>query len=819
MQLDYEDSGGLNNVSGYDDFGGSLLSTQPQGALGVLTPPPAPAPDPAPLAQTVPNIGAIGDSLSGLNNYGLTPLNFNASTFNPDFFSASSMEDYFAKNPINIDPNSFNNTFGGFDLNGGLKLNSPAEQTRLNDLDKIVNPLTQQILGQNLTDKWTGQGYGSAEANARDMAKIMAGIGITDINQFGKFTKTGINETVTSDGRGGFVDQRGNPVDPKLVTSQMAGESEGGYYTEYTAPVGTQEVFGNKLTKQEVPNTYSERQTGNFFGGTFEGKGNTGYGVQFDEQGNPYFYTQGASSSDIGKLAPLLAIAQFIPALAPFATAANAAIAASQGNVLGAIAGAAGLGGYSDIANAANFAGAVKSGNPLGIISSGANLGGMDLSGVADASGLGDLNNIGGFNISDAAKAYRAVKAIQSGDPSAIISTVGGYIQDQNNQRPASPLDSVVPFPTDRSSTFSGLEEPRERALANRPINSSITGEIDPSDIPSIGANPIDFSELPQFQAVSQTKDLSGKSFGSAFAQARASGAKEFLWNGNVYNTNLAPTTDKMNAGPIGTRTINTGSGMSPDALAGWGGSKVDPNFIKAAAPYLGWDPSTYFPNINIKMADPTAAYGNVPEYDYKPNEQSYLNIAPYLTRIGEKANEPGMAADVLSHELAHVGQKLSSKPGEDPTKFHMRMAQQAGLNVLGSVNRPDDVAKFNEDLDKALPYINQKYGQASTGYINNATGQTTTNKYDPSSKLFEKLTDLASLEMQTGKDLTSDPYLKETLFKDPKVVAMYNAMTIPRMTRLDPRDLPPGVVTSSDFPKGQVPLGFKIRNALRGGR
>jgi hypothetical protein len=312
---------------------------------------------------------------------------------------------------------------------------------------------------------------------------------------------------------------------------------------------------------------------------------------------------------------------------------------------------------------------------------------------------------------------------------------------------------------------------------------------------------------------------MTGKSFNSAFAQARASGAKEFLWNDNVYNTNLAPATDKMNAGPKSNRTINTGAGMDPSALAGWGGSKVDPNFIKAAAPYMGWDPSTYFPNINIRMADPTAAYGNVPEYDYKPNEQSYLNIAPYLTRIGEKANEPGMAADVLSHELAHVGQKLSSKPGEDPTKFHMRMAQQAGLNVLGSVNRPDDVTKFNEDLDKVLPYINQKYGQMSTGYINNATGKTTTNKYDPSSKLFEKLTDLASLEMQTGKDLTSDPYLKETLFKDPKVVAMYNAMTIPRMTRLDPRDLPPGRVTESDFPKGQVPLGFRIKNALRGGK
>jgi hypothetical protein len=60
----------------------------------------------------------------------------------------------------------------------------------------------------------------------------------------------------------------------------------------------TGETFGNKVTGQEVPNTYTERQTGDFFGGTYEGKGNTGYGVQFDAQGLPIFYTQGASSKD-----------------------------------------------------------------------------------------------------------------------------------------------------------------------------------------------------------------------------------------------------------------------------------------------------------------------------------------------------------------------------------------------------------------------------------------------------------------------------------------------------------------------------------------
>jgi hypothetical protein len=137
---------------------------------------------------------------------------------------------------------------------------------------EVITALTKQILGQGLTGKWTGQGRGSAEANARDMAKIMAEIGITDIKQFGKITRPVESYVGTDDS--------GNPI----------------YETR------NEETFGNKLTGQVVPNTYSERQKGDFFGGTFEGKGNTGYGVKFDSQGNPIFYTQGASSNDLANL-------------------------------------------------------------------------------------------------------------------------------------------------------------------------------------------------------------------------------------------------------------------------------------------------------------------------------------------------------------------------------------------------------------------------------------------------------------------------------------------------------------------------------------
>jgi hypothetical protein len=307
--------------------------------------------------------------------------------------------------------------------------------------------IKKQILGQGLTGKWSGAGHGSAEANAEDMARILSSIGITDIKQFGKVPQY-------APAREAYKTYNGQPVRDvvdeetgvakRFIVEPDGGVDEEGYPTSrvvdipkdaklqsvYTVDVGldeTKEVdeskvktvdgklvadtgqttFGNKETGQAVPNTYSERQTGNFFGGTFEGKGNTGYGVQFDSQGNPIFYTQGASSSDLGNIAPLLSIASFIPGVAPFAQGLNALIAAKQGNILGAVAGAAGLGGMTEIANAAKFAGALKSGDPLAIAMAGANAGG--------------ISDVGGFDLKDISKTIGAVKAIESGDPLAIL--------------------------------------------------------------------------------------------------------------------------------------------------------------------------------------------------------------------------------------------------------------------------------------------------------------------------------------------------------------------------------------------------------------
>ena len=273
------------------------------------------------------------------------------------------------------------NGFGGSPMQQNEALanivSPPAPEKKAPANDATIESLIKQIQARSNTSQWSG-GYGADEAT-KDMARILAETGITNISQFGPITQE---------------------------VEKIVG------YEEWGAPIYgtvTEQTFGNKETGQAVPNTYTERQTGNFFGGTYEGKGNTGYGVQFDDQGLPVFYTQGASSSDMDSLAPFLTLAAMVPGLQPFAMAANAAIAAKQGNPLGVITNLAGMGnlagvsGMADVAKAAKFASAVQSGDPLAMAFSGANLGGV--------------TNIGGIDLKDISKTIGGIKAIQSGDP------------------------------------------------------------------------------------------------------------------------------------------------------------------------------------------------------------------------------------------------------------------------------------------------------------------------------------------------------------------------------------------------------------------
>jgi hypothetical protein len=112
---------------------------------------------------------------------------------------------------------------------------------------KNVDKLAQQILAQNTTATWKGDV--KPEQAARYMADELAKSGITDISQVGR-------------GATGII---------------------------------------NKETGQKLISGYGERTKGNLWSGTYEGGGNTGFGVQFTDSGKPIFYTEGASSSTLKK--------------------------------------------------------------------------------------------------------------------------------------------------------------------------------------------------------------------------------------------------------------------------------------------------------------------------------------------------------------------------------------------------------------------------------------------------------------------------------------------------------------------------------------
>jgi len=362
--------------------------------------------------------------------------------------------------------------------------------------EDAVAKITQQILAQGTADKWSGEGKGSAEKNAADMAKIIADTGATDISQFGKVTtyapveaigqtyngqnvQTQYNEDGTTvkvivKGTGQY-DSEGNEtytqvaVPPTAKLDTVYGTFDGENYNavdpskvtvkDGQAVVAAGETFGNKVTGTAVASTYGERQTGNAFGGTFDGKGNTGYRVQFNADGSPIFYTTGASSSDIGQLAPILAIASFIPGVAPFAQAINAAIAIKNGDVLGGLASLAGAGGFTDAATGLRVASALDKGDISGLVTSLVNnpsVGALanttmltDTISLADAGnalnvGI-NLNNgnfagaltaagqlTGSADTKTAGAALNLVNALNSGNETAIINAAAGLANTAN---------------------------------------------------------------------------------------------------------------------------------------------------------------------------------------------------------------------------------------------------------------------------------------------------------------------------------------------------------------------------------------------------
>jgi len=271
------------------------------------------------------------------------------------------------------------------------------QPTMATDKATIIDNLVKQIQARSNTSQWSG-GVDADQAT-KDMARILAETGITDISQFGPITQQ-VQKIV------GYEDT-GEPI----------------YQTV------TEQTYGNKVTGQAVPNTYTTRQTGNFFGGTYEGKGNTGYGVQFDEQGNPSFFTQGASSRDpIVKAAiPIGALALgTLGAQSLFGGAATGATGAGSAGASGLTAAeAAGLGLTATEAAAlglpaAEFAAAGTGGLLSGATPSIASVAPEIASTSFDLANAGIAGGTSGFTAAELA----AIEAAQTANAGGLLSSV-----------------------------------------------------------------------------------------------------------------------------------------------------------------------------------------------------------------------------------------------------------------------------------------------------------------------------------------------------------------------------------------------------------
>jgi hypothetical protein len=200
---------------------------------------------------------------------------------------------------------------------------------------------------------------------------------------------------------------------------------------------------------------------------------------------------------------------------------------------------------------------------------------------------------------------------------------------------------------------------------------------------------------------------------------------------------------------------------------------------------YMNPQWSTYRPGVQLMASGPPSVLGvDGGATAYVPNI-SYPRAADSVMLATNKQFTPQSAASVLSHELYHTKQ---------PAGTSAYQGSRSGLQ------------DFQQNLTNVLPHLQSTYGY-SGAYDNMPLNKVPLN---------ERMADLQSFQFNQGIDFAKDPVFQQKVLQDPYARAAYNASTIERTTRLDPRDLPPGVVTSSDFGPGGPPLMWTIQDKMR---
>ncbi len=183
--------------------------------------------------------------------------------------------------------------------------------------------------------------------------------------------------------------------------------------------------------------------------------------------------------------------------------------------------------------------------------------------------------------------------------------------------------------------------------------------------------------------------------------------------------------------------------------------------------------------------------------------------MAPPKSRRVQEILEmtPGQVAADRQMTLAHEAEHLLAKKGlVDPNKPDIEGPHPINTTFDTLVDSRTTRGAFVRNVVGVKDYLTKKYDVHLPAYFSRSRPE----------EFHEQVATLSAIEQVKNVDLTQDPELRKTLFKDPTTRKAYRAITGLRQTRLDARDLPPytmqpepGETTASqgvlDFIRGQL--------------
>ena len=162
----------------------------------------------------------------------------------------------------------------------------------------------------------------------------------------------------------------------------------------------------------------------------------------------------------------------------------------------------------------------------------------------------------------------------------------------------------------------------------------------------------------------------------------------------------------------------------------------------------------------------------------------------------------PDATPYALAHEQEHLlARQGLGTPAMINSKFDELIGEKSGAQRK----------QFVKDVIGAAEHLKTKYGIEDAYFDPRMLEQGGT-------ALYEQLASLAGYEAANNVDLTKDPVLRKTLFKNKNVRETYNAITGLRQTRLDARDLPPYTRQSEPAEPGMMNKLKKMIGYANGG-